>query len=159
MKLIAFLFAMFYAIILTSLLVTLSGGRKEWKGYWPFFVLILLVALAAGLWSIPVGPKFREYYWLPGFLTTLIFALLIVAIIPGKKNEKQEEDIGERTDIEKNSTPTTYYSPHAAEPQKGIYQGDDRIGNIALSGVFWIIIVLLTIIIIAGIAIDTLVAR
>jgi hypothetical protein len=153
MNTIAFIFALLFAFILTALLVTLFSGGKKWKGYWPFFVLILLVALAAGFWATPIGPVFYGYYWLPGLITALIFTLLIATTIPRDKKTKKERG-KEKEDTKKNITPTTYYSPHAAEPHKGVYQNNEPIGNVALSGFFWMIIFLLIVIIIAGLIID-----
>ena len=153
MYIIPFLFALFYAIILTLLLVTLFGSVGDWKSSWPLFIIILFSAVAAGLWVVPIGPALWGFYYLPTFIVALIFALLLAITMPGR-NKKKANEKTDREEVQKNITPTTYYSPHAAEPQKGVYRGEENIGTVVMGGFFWVIIILLSFIIIAGILME-----
>lgn len=153
MDAISLLFAVFYAIIMTSLLVTLFGSVRNWRSSWPLFVIILFGVLAAAIWITPVGPAIWGYYWLPGLLVAVIFALLLAAALPGRKSGKEKKEENRESEKKVNHSPGYHRSP-AAESPKGVYRGDETIGNVMLGGVLWIVIVVLSLIVMAGFLID-----
>jgi hypothetical protein len=93
-----------------------------WGTLWTFLLILILVALAAEIWITPVGPVFYDFAWLPTFFVILIFALLISAASPSRSEEVNKSD--ERVNAE------------------------FRVA--ALSGFFWILILVLVIAVVLG---------
>jgi hypothetical protein len=154
MEVVALLFSVSYAIIMMLLLVTLFSNIKVTKRYWPFFFLIILITLGSGLGNLSIGPSIRGFYWFPGLIASILVAVIMVAFsrrtndVPEKEESKKEEISNTA------STESFYATPSRREVQKKIYQGDESIGSVVVSGFFWIIILLLSIILIVGILID-----
>jgi hypothetical protein len=80
MVLVHFLFALGTAVILSLIFMAGFGGRKAGPSVPIFFILILLVSWAGGIWLTPIGPPLWEAYWLPFLIVGLIFALVLVAV-------------------------------------------------------------------------------
>lgn len=137
MEFIGILFALLFATILTAFFNLAFKNTGPWNGFWVFFILLFFIALAAGEWAAPRGPSAWGYYWAPGLIAALIFALILAAVTPGV--------------------------PHSAsrKPKKGTNSGDlqtpdeseEDIVISAIMGVFfWILLSVLVLIAIAGVA-------
>lgn len=98
MEYVGILFALFYAIVITSIFTLIFRNTGPWKGSWIFFFLIFLIALGAGEWTLPIGPAVWGYYWIPGLIAAIILALLLAAATPVSVSGK---DITDRDKIEK----------------------------------------------------------
>ncbi len=86
-----FLFAVVFAVFFVWLL----GGVFRRRSPWPitfFFVFFLFLIWAGGVWIVPFGPVLWEGYWLPFFLTGLIFMLLFAALIPREAPRERMEE-------------------------------------------------------------------
>ncbi|NQX41327.1 hypothetical protein SAMN05421820_107131 [Pedobacter steynii] len=138
MEFIGILFALLFATILTAFFNLAFKNTGPWSGFWVFFILLFFIALAAGEWAAPRGPSAWGYYWAPGLIAALIFALILAAVTPR--------------------------APHSAsrKPKKpassGDLQtpGDEREEDIVISAImgvfFWILISVLVLIAIVGVA-------
>jgi peptidoglycan/LPS O-acetylase OafA/YrhL len=87
------LIAIGVAIVLTAIFVAVYGSTGPWPSFWIFFVIVLLAALAGGLWARPFGPAVWGVYWAPFLVFGLIIALVIAAAAPprGRRGELPEE--------------------------------------------------------------------
>jgi hypothetical protein len=88
-----FLIALFVAMIVSLLFSKLFRRYGPWPGFFTFFFIIFLVALAGGLWITPFGPKIGAIYWLPFLISAIIFALLLAAIPTKPRPRKKEIEI------------------------------------------------------------------
>lgn len=93
-----------------------------WGTLWSFLLILILAALASEIWITPVGPVFYDFAWLPTFFVILIFALLISAAAPPRSDEVTKTDKKINTEF--------------------------RVA--ALSGFFWILILVLVLAVILG---------
>ena len=82
MFLIDFLVALAVALLLTVIIAALFGSTGPWPYAWLAFLLILLVAWAAGTWARPIGPPLWGVYWMPFLVFGLVVALVIAAATP-----------------------------------------------------------------------------
>ncbi|MBI2269867.1 MAG: hypothetical protein HYU69_05850 [Bacteroidetes bacterium] len=71
---IAFLFALIFGAFFSK--------RTFWRGFFLFFFIIFLAGWSSQLWITPYGPVLWGVSWLSLFFVTLIFSLLIIALIP-----------------------------------------------------------------------------
>ena len=113
-----------------TLLITLAftyifRNKGPWGSFWTFFLVILLAVLAADLWIEPMGPYYRDVYWLPPLVIGVLFALILAAASPGKSERKRVDQAGEE------------------------YKGD-RIAFIALGIFFWFLLILLAVLVVSG---------
>lgn len=143
------LFSLFYAIILTVIFAVLFK-KDPWNSFWKFFLILFLVGAVSQFWLRPAGPVAWNYYWLPGLLSAVIVALLLVAVYPlgksihVKKNKSKEE--GTPPEL----TAASYHSPHSPEGR----QADASERNAGTSIFFWALIILLSLLFIAGLFIE-----
>jgi hypothetical protein len=124
MPIIELIFAILVALVLT---VIFSAGFRRHRGpsLIAFLVLLILLIWAAGVWIAPIGDPFFGIYWITYLIAGIVFALLLVALIPpSRPNEKRRH--GETTSEE-------YY---------------------VFGAFFWLLIVALTLIILAGYVLD-----
>ena len=82
MEFIGILFALFFALIITSIFSFVVRRTGPWSGFWVFFILLFFISLGAGEWAAPRGPVAWGYYWAPGLIAALIFALVLAAATP-----------------------------------------------------------------------------
>lgn len=143
------LFALFIAIILTAVFHGIFRTTGPWRGFWAFFLIVFFAAVAAGLWIVPVGPSAWGYYWIPGFLAAIVFALLLAAATPHTPGTKFEKKARK---AEKEITKTYTYNPagQAGNPDD-LYIGDRPVQGAVMGGFFWLLITLLVIIVVAGV--------
>lgn len=79
-----------------------SYGFKRtgpWGGFWIFLLLLFLVAWAARLWVLPVGPVFWGFGWIATIFVVIIFALLVAAA-SGTANRPGEGMVVEKISAE-----------------------------------------------------------
>lgn len=105
------------------------GIRGPWAAWWPFFLILLMAVWAAAFWIAPIGPVYWGISWVPLFFIALIFALLIAAL----GSERYDETVV--TDTEADVTAPSRTEQEAAT---------------GISVMFWILIILLLIAVIAG---------
>jgi len=102
MFIINLLLALFFALIFTLILGIRYQRLGPWHRIEAFFVILFLATWAVGLWITPFGPQFFGAYWVPFFLISLIFALLLAATPSGPPKNTQEaiQQAREQTGIE-----------------------------------------------------------
>lgn len=143
------LISFFIAAMVTAIFAGFLRAAGPWKGFWVFFIIIFFVTLAASEYVTPIGPSVYGYYWIPGLLVAIIFAILLAAVTP-KRGISSKEEQKEKEAMQKGNTPVTYYSPPGAEPKDRIYQGDEPVKSVAWSGFLWVFIFLLMVLVIIG---------
>jgi hypothetical protein len=79
--------AEFVVALIVALLVSVLFGyalrrRIPRKGFFWFFLILLLATWAGGMWIGPFGPTFRGIFWLPFVLVAVLVGLLLAAIAP-----------------------------------------------------------------------------
>lgn len=79
-----FLIALFVAAILTGIFYMI-GRVGPWSGFMWFFLLILLVSWAGGVWVESIGPTIGGVAWIPFVIFGLLLAILLAAAIPPRK--------------------------------------------------------------------------
>ena len=121
--------SLIYLIGLTLLIALaftyLFRVRGPWGTFWTFFLVILLAVLVADIWIDPIGPYYRDVYWLPPLVVGILFALILAAASPGKKDRKRVDQEGEE------------------------YKGD-KVAFIALGVFFWFLLILLLVLAVTG---------
>ena len=86
------IFALIIALLLVALFSILFQIRGPWNNLLWFFLIVLLVTWAGGIWLSPMGPPIRQFYWLPFLVAGLIIALLLAAAtIPMSREESTVE--------------------------------------------------------------------
>lgn len=148
MVMVAIVFSVLYAILLTSIFALIFRNTGPWPGYWIFFIMIFIFSFIAGQWSIPAGPSAWGFYWLPGLLTAVVIATLMAAVAEGDRAGKYRR----AQNLKKNISSSSYYSHH--DPESGgspLYPGDEQETGVLLGGFFWILLVALAIIALIGV--------
>ncbi|MFW5644940.1 MAG: hypothetical protein ACOCZL_03425 [Bacteroidota bacterium] len=110
-------------LLITLAFTHLFRVRGPWGTFWTFFLVILLAVIAADIWVQPIGPYYRDVYWLPPLVVGILFALILAAASPGKKERKRVDQAG-------------------AE-----YHGD-KVAFIALGVFFWFLLILLFVLVV-----------
>jgi hypothetical protein len=77
--------ALMTAVILTLIFALGVHRTGPWARWWAFFMIIFLVAWAAGLWLTPAGPVYWDTAWLPILITGILVALFLAAATPPKR--------------------------------------------------------------------------
>ena len=77
----------FFVALLIALLVSVLFGfalrrRIPRKGFFWFFLILLLATWAGGMWIGPFGPSFRGIFWLPFVLVAVVVGAFLAAIAP-----------------------------------------------------------------------------
>ncbi|GMU21732.1 MAG: hypothetical protein AMXMBFR13_18220 [Phycisphaerae bacterium] len=133
MILVDFLFAFLVALILSSLIMGLTGwgglGRTEaaglsWVAALFIFFILLAASWAGGIWLTPFGPILWGVYWLPFLLVGLIVALLIGSMAAPARRPRFAGGavVPEAVDVE--------------------HREENRTERV-ISGVFWVLLVIL----------------
>ncbi len=123
------LLALIVALILSFVLVGIFGQRR--RGDEEFlappsiflFLILFLATWAGGIWVEPFGPAAYGVVWLPFLLVGLIFAILLMAILPP---------------LRRGGPPPPSEERDAA-----------KVSAAALGGFFWILLVVLAVVIFA----------
>lgn len=80
MMFIDFLYAVFFALLLSAVFFWVFGWRRRWVDFGLFFVLLFLATWAGGIWLRPFGGMLYGRNWLPFFTVAVIIALLLAAV-------------------------------------------------------------------------------
>lgn len=125
------------AILISALFYYAFNARGPWGSFWSFFLVLLLIIWAASLWVRPIGPMYWGVAWIPLFLVGLVFALLLAAIPTSDTgNEaRRGEMIDEEMPVDR------------AEVNR---RQDLNRTAATVSGLFWVFMVILLLIIIIG---------
>jgi hypothetical protein len=92
-------------------------------------------SLGAGEWAAQRGPSTYGYYWVPGLLAAIIFALVLAASSP-KKRPKSGNKVGDRA---------------KADLDLDAPDAEELIVVSAITGLFfWMLLIVLVIIALAG---------
>jgi hypothetical protein len=113
------------AFVITFVFYTLFKKKGPWESYWKFFIVVLLGMWALNIWVNPYGPNWMDLYWYPPLVTGFIIAFLLGAVVPSPRT---------RSVIEKEVE---------EHEQK-------QLSRILAGSFFWIFILILVAIIIAG---------
>lgn len=138
-------FAEFIAAILIALFFTLLirlafKVRGPWGSFWSFALILLLGVWAASLWINPVGPVYFGVAWIPLFFVGLTLALVLAAATP---TAQEQEAIA----VEQGQS-------HPANDAESVSrQRKQDTGMAAISGFFWIMIIVFAVAIVSGYAI------
>jgi hypothetical protein len=141
MVFVGILFALFWAIVLTVIFAAIFRNTGPWNGFWIFFILIFLIALGVGEWAAPVGPSAWGYYWIPGLLAAIVLALILAAVVPSTPSNLRNT----RNVVDEETITEPANTPDLTEPT------DTENTTLAFGIFFWIVIIVLVIIAIAGI--------
>ena len=79
--------AEFFVALIVALLVSILFGyalrrRIPRKGFFWFFLILLLATWAGGMWIGPFGPSFRGIFWLPFVLVAVVVGAFLAAVAP-----------------------------------------------------------------------------
>lgn len=132
MEFIGILFSLFFAVIITVVFSLAFKNTGPWGGFWIFFILMFFISFGAGEWAAQRGPSAWGYYWAPGLIAAIVFALVLAATSPG--SHAPRSNLKHRSNVDTKENTEVGFST-------------------AVFGVFfWILIVLLALIAIAGLA-------
>ena len=132
MEFIGVLFSLFFAVIITAVFSLAFRNTGPWGGFWVFFILMFFISFAAGEWAAQRGPSAWGYYWAPGLIAAIVFALVLAAASPGSHDPRRS--LKHRSDVD-------------TKENTGI------VVSAAVFGIFfWMLIVILALIAIAGLA-------
>ncbi len=118
----------FDLIIDTSRFITAPVGiRRERAGtpLWMFFLILFLLIWASGIWITPFGPLVWGVPWLTLLLVGIIFALLLMALLPPPRRPRTPREAIEQAEAEEETT-------------------------WAISIFFWLLVIFLIIVIVVG---------
>jgi uncharacterized membrane protein len=124
MDLVSLIYLLLLAIVISVVFSYGFRARGPWGTFWTFFAVVFLAIWAADVWVSPVGPYWRNVYWLPPLAVGVLIALLLAAATPSPKAR-------ERVETERHETP-------------------EESTRIALSAFFWIMLLFLIAAVIAG---------
>lgn len=122
------------AILISTIFFYVFNTKGPWGSFWTFFLVILFCVWIANLWIRPHGPLIYGIGWITLATTGLLVALLLAAMSGHSRNKNVKVE-------KKQENP---------DPEsEGQYQSISR-NTATLSGIFWIFMVILPIIIILG---------
>lgn len=124
-------FLEFIGVLLIALVVGIAFSvlfrtRGPWGSFWTFLLIIFLGILAANLWVVPSGPVIWGVSWVPLLIFGILLALLLMATEPLQRSRDIKYEKKEE-----------YKADSAAK----------------ISGIFWIILVVLVVAVIVGLII------
>lgn len=136
MEFVGIFFSLFFAIILTGFFSMVLKNTGPWAGFWSFFVLLFFISFAVGEWAAQRGPSAWGYYWAPGFIAALIVGLLLASTSPSADARRKGKL--------KNKSEVT---------SEELKEMEVTVGTAVLGVFFWVLIVALALLAIAGIMI------
>lgn len=116
------------AVILAAIFFYGFRRTGPWGSFWSFLLVLILGMLLFTVWTEPYGPVYWGIGWIDLLIIGLLFALLLAAASPSLR---QSRDVSEEAIL-----PDT-------EPRK-------MPERVAVSGFFWILILLFVVLIIFG---------
>lgn len=133
------LFAVLLVTILISTLFFYAFNVKgPWNSFWTFFLVVLLCIWIANLWIQPIGPVYYGIGWITLISVGLLVALLLAAVprAPHQQDHKIRKQEEARPDPESEKK----------------YQDFNRT-TATISGIFWVLMLIMLVVIILGYAI------
>lgn len=79
-----FLSALIIALLIAAVFSGL-GRQGPWASFWILFLILFLAAWAGGIWVQPMGPPVWGLYWIPFLCVALLFALILAAATPPRR--------------------------------------------------------------------------
>ena len=133
-------------LVLASLVTTIfTYGLKNkgpWNSIWTFFLIQLLCLWTVSLWVPPVGPVWYGTPWLDLIITAFFIAFMLAAFTPSSSEYRDRSpSLVDEDDIRTRSGNVT-----AMRTKKG-----NKV-VIAAGSMFWMLLLFLTVLIIAGAA-------
>ena len=119
MTVINIVFTILAAVFIGTLFFYVFKFSGPWGTLWSFLLILIAAGLAAAAWIEPVGPVYRDIAWFPILFVIVAFAILLAAVTPPPSRRGLE------------------YSEEGAETLK------EEAPFVAISGLFWIFLVLL----------------
>ncbi len=119
------------AVVVGAIFYYALKATGPWGSFWTFFLILILVGLAAEAWITPIGPVYGGVAWASTLFVIILFALLLAAASPPRYN--RTADIRE----------TTATEPVTREEEKTAA---------ALGVFFWIFFLFLVVAVIWGLA-------
>lgn len=105
------------ALFIGALFYFVFKSSGPWGSFWSFFLLLILVGIAANAWVTPVGPYYMGVTWAPVMFVILLFAFLIAAATPPRRTRIVTEA-----------------------------EAEEKPAVVALSGFYWLLILFLLIV-------------
>ena len=102
-----FFVALFIAILVSVVFSFALRRRIPRRGFFWFFLILLLATWAGGMWIGPLGPTFRGIYWLPFVLVAILVGFFLFAVAPRRaptsriETLEMLEEIGRERRLEK----------------------------------------------------------
>lgn len=118
MELLEIIVTILAAVVVGVAFYYIFRARGPWGTLWSFLLILILVGLAAEAWINPVGPVYWGVAWIPTLFVIILFALLLSAAAPPLRRPRRPLPEAEKEEIEEE-------------------------GVIALSGFFWIFMIIL----------------
>lgn len=123
------------AILISVVFFYAFNTKGPWGSFWTFFLVILFCVWIANLWIRPAGPIFYGIGWIILATTGLLVALLLAAV-PSAHSHQKEVRTEKKQDVPDPESETRY-------------QNFSRT-TATISGIFWILMVILLVIILLG---------
>lgn len=124
-------------ILISTIFFYVFNKKGPWGSFRTFFIVILLCVWIASLWVQPIGPHFYGIAWITLSIVGLLAALILAAV--PQSVHKKEPKIMNIKEVDLNS-----------ESERR-YQSFNR-KTATISGIFWILMIILLIIVILGYA-------
>lgn len=86
-----FLVALFFAAFFVAIFGVAFRRQRRGAELGVFFILLLLIIWAGGIWLKPFGPPVGSTYWIGFFVVGFIFALLITALLAAGRRGRNHE--------------------------------------------------------------------
>ncbi len=112
------------ALIVVAFFTAFAGGLGPSREVLGVFLLTVLVTWSVGVWVAPFGPALWGRYWLPFLVPGLLFLLLLAALVPTRRAPPTYQEAVDRARADDASAGTAL---------------------VALSGLFWVLIVALAV--------------
>jgi hypothetical protein len=95
--------ALLMALVLTLLFMMLYNARGQWSDLFFFFIIVFLGTWSGQLWITPRGTETgtNAIAWLPLIMVSLVFAFLVMALMPPGSIRPAENPGKDATDREK----------------------------------------------------------
>ncbi|QSE95895.1 hypothetical protein [Fulvivirga lutea] len=76
------LYLFVFALLITAISGLAFKTHGPWGSYWPSFLLTFLFIWVVSLWTEPVGPVYYGVSWVPIIFAGVIMAILLAAVTP-----------------------------------------------------------------------------
>ncbi|MFW5644702.1 MAG: hypothetical protein ACOCZL_02205 [Bacteroidota bacterium] len=112
------------ALVITLFFTHILRIKGPWGSFWTFFLIILLAVVTGEAWVEPMGPYYKDVYWLPPLAVGLVIALLLASTTPSPKTRSR-----------------------IAEKRK---ESDKKSSALALGTFFWFLLIFMLVLVVLG---------